>query len=340
MYDKEIRRIENYFEVFLIVTLVFLFFLIIQEYLMALLLSATCVFLTRDTYLRLAKKTKNPAFAAFMLIFLILVIIVVPSYFLLSSVISETSNLITFGNEALHSDKLSECDFNFCRTIENNIEFVDTIIQTIIQRAGEYLTNSYSMIIGSVTKFFIGTFIFILGYFFLQKDGDKFMKYVRRIIPMKEEYKTALFMRFKDVTTEVFRDSILVAMVQGGLVGIGLWFVGMNSPVFWGIVASFFALIPMIGAGIVWVPVNIYLFLIGDYVNGIILLLYGTIIISFSDNVIRAYLLNKKVSIHPFIIFLSIMGGLEVFGFMGIFLGPVIISLLISVLQLYKLDFR
>ena len=165
------------------------------------------------------------------------------------------------------------------------------------------------------------------------------MRYIKRIIPMKTQYKTALFIRFEDVISAVFVNNILVAIMQGTLVGMGFWGFGIPSPIFWGAIAAFFALIPIIGPPIVWVPGVIYLFLMGNYYPALGLIIFG-LIIGISDNIVRPILLKKKIEVHPFLILLSILGGLEVFGFLGIFMGPIIISLLVSVMHLYKLDFK
>jgi len=196
------------------------------------------------------------------------------------------------------------------------------------------------MIFSSISKIFVNLFIFILALFFLLKDGENFLRYFKRLIPMKNEYKNALFLRFKDVSEAVFKDTILVAMIQGILVGIGFYLFNFSSSIFWGVIAAFFALIPLIGTAIIWLPAVVYLFLNDQLLFSILFLLYGTIIVGLSDNILRPFMLKGKIKVHPFIILISILGGLEVFGFLGIFVGPVIISLLISVFQLYKLDFN
>ncbi len=156
---------------------------------------------------------------------------------------------------------------------------------------------------------------------------------------MKNEYKNALFIRFREVTMAVFVDSILIAIIQGTLVGLGFALFGISSPIFWGVIASFFALVPMIGSTVIWIPAVIYLFFINNIYMAIGLAIYCVVIVGFSDNVIHPILLKQKISVHPFLILISILGGIEIFGFIGIFLGPIIISLLISVLNLYGLEF-
>lgn len=339
MEKKDMSRVEGYFEAFLIVSLFLLFFYLIKGFILPLLMAATLVFLFYEQYKLLSVKFKSENLAAFAILMFVIVVILVPVFFFSVGLVNQTKVLIDDGGQIFSGIDLKGCGFSFCNTISDKLDFTVNI-DLIITKLGEKLSNSFSGIFSSITKLFVNFFIFVLAFFFLLKDGDKFIVYVKKIIPMKSSYKEALFFRFREVTLAVFVDSILVAILQGFLLGFGFWIFGISSPIFWGTVAAFFALIPMIGTAIIWVPVVIYFFLTKEILIGSLLLAYGTIIVGLSDNVIRPILIKRKISVHSFLILISILGGLEVFGFLGIFLGPIIVSLLISVLELYKLDFK
>ncbi len=341
MKRENMLKVENYFEAFIIILLMFFFFLLIKPFILALLFAVTLVFLTRKPYLFLVKKIKNENVSANILLLLILLILTLPIYIIGSSLISQSSALISTSTSIFEMESLENCSFEkVCPTIEKNIVFFNSQIASMKTKIKDFIVESIGSIFNSVAIFFLNLFIFAMAYFFIQKDGDKFASYIRRIIPMKNEYKDALFLRFRDVSLAVFLDNILVAIMQGILLALGFWMFGLSSPLFWGIVASFFALFPMVGTAIVWVPVAAYIFFTGDYLKLIGFVLYCAIIVGTSDNVVRPLLLHKKIHVHPFVILLGILGGIELFGFLGIFLGPILISLLIAVLQLYKLDFK
>ena len=335
---KNILKIENYFETFLIIFLISLFIYLISDFLISLFLALIIVFLVYNPYKKLLAKTKNKSFTAIFIMFLVFNLIIFTTYFIGASLIKETSSLIHTNSDIILNLNLDRCQYFFCDTIRDNIDTIKLAINKLIIKIGNYFTDSYWKIFGSITNVFINIFIFILAFYFLLVDGDKFVKYVKRIIPMKEEYKHALFFKFRDVSKAVFVDSLLVAILQGCLVGFGFWFVGFNNIILWTLIASFFALIPLVGTTIIWIPATIILFLKSNYILGIVFALYCMIVVGLSDNVLRAILLNKKTQIHPFLVLLSVLGGIEMFGFIGIFLGPIIISLLITVVQLYKLD--
>ena len=333
-------KVEKYFEAFIIISLIFLFLLMIKDYLLSILFASSIVFLIYKPYKWIVKKTKNEFVSSFFTTLLILLFLFFIFYFVGVAILSESSNLIRTGNQLISGFSLDKCNFSFCNQLEKNIYLIGGSFEEIILKIATFLVNSIGSIFSSIANIALNFVVFILALFFFLKDGEKFMKYVKRIVPMKNEYKEALFFRFKQVSSTVFIDSILVAIMQGILVGIGLYFTGFSSPVFWATISAFLSLLPLLGSAIVWVPASIYLFLTYEFVLGIGLFLYGFLIISTSDNLLRPILMHNKVQVHSFLIFLSILGGLAFFGFLGIFLGPIIISLLVSVLQLYKLDFN
>jgi predicted PurR-regulated permease PerM len=339
MERDDMVRIEGYFEAFIIISLIILFLLMISDYLLAILFASSLVFLLYRPYLFIKKKVGEYS-AAFFMTLLVTISLFLPLYFVGISIYDESSQIISNSEQLISDLSFGNCPYQACGTFEKNLILIGLNIDSLTNKVAAYLSNSVGSFFSSVTSLIINILIFILSLFFFLKDGEKFMRYVKRIIPMKNKYKDALFLRFRQVSSAIFVDSILVALVQGILVGIGLYFTGFNSPVFWSIITAFLALLPFIGAAFVWLPAVFYLLLTGDFVFGIGLLIYGIVIVSMSDNLLRPILMHHKVPVHSFLIFLSILGGMGFFGILGLFLGPIIISLLVSVLQLYKLDFK
>jgi predicted PurR-regulated permease PerM len=341
MDTSQMHKIEDYFELVLILFLLGLFFLLIQPYLLSLFLAASVVFILYPFYERLVKRTKKEGISALFVMTLVLFLLLIPLYLITFTLVEQSESLLGSGKSAIQNINLDQCTYEFCRTIENNVRFIDVSFEGVMKRFGSQISSSYSSLFESIASFFINFFIFLLAFFFFLKDGKKFLAYVRKIVPMKNSYKDALFLRFRQVSMAVFGNNLLTAFIQGTLVGIGFWIFGVDNALFWGLVASLVSLVPVLGPALVWFPVVVYLFLTQDYWNAIGLLFYGVIVVAFSDNITRPFLLEKSIEVHPLLIMLSIFGGMELFGFfMGIFLGPIIISLLISVLHLYHINFR
>ena len=334
------QKIENYFEVFLVVTLILFFLYLIKSFLISLLFASTLVFLTYKYYQKILYKTKSENFSAIVVLFIVFTIIILPLYLISVELFNQTSFLMSSGNDAFNNVEINFCSLELCRNLEENMKNLNWNLNSIFLKFGNYVVNSAGIFFNSISKIVINLFIFILAFFFLLKDGDKFGRYIKRIIPMKNEYKTAIFLKFRDVSSAVFTNTLLIAFIQGALVSLGFFIFGIPSWLFWGVISTFFALIPVLGAAVVWIPAAIYLFFIKGYFFGIALVIYGIIVVGLSDNLLRPLMLKKKMEVHPFLILLSIMGGLEIFGFAGVFLGPILISFLISVIELYSLDFK
>jgi len=337
------NKIENYFEVFLIIFLFGLFLYMIKSYITALLFASVLVFLSYKPFKRLVTLSKSKSFSAFFILLLIMLILIFPVYWLISSLLSESSSIIEGGKTLLNAYEFTNCDFSdhICTFLNENIGSITNSVNSLSITLKNYFLNSMFEIFDSFTTFFVNLFVFLLAFFFLLRDGDRFINYAKKIVPMKMSYKNALFIKFKDVLVAVFFNTLFLAVLQGFLVGVGFWVIGIQSPAFWGIIASFCALLPIFGPAIVWLPVVIYLLLIGDFIMGIGLLIYGLILVSLIDNIVRPLFLTKKLEVHEFLVLLSVLGGIQVFGFfLGLFLGPMIISFLISILNLYRLNFK
>ena len=139
--------------------------------------------------------------------------------------------------------------------------------------------------------------------------------------------------------------SIVVALIQGTLGGIGFWIVGIPSPILWGILMSLFALIPMVGTGIIWVPASLgmaaYGYLSGDTVmvwKAIGLFIYGVFVIAGIDNVLKPKIIGERAHVHPVIILLGVLGGLKFFGIVGFAVGPLILAIFITFLEIYEYE--
>ena len=334
--------IENYFEVFLILSLTILFFYILKPFITPLLFAAILVFLLYKPYLKILKLTKNKSLSALFMLLVLVIVLTYPLFWLTSALIDESSSLFDGGKMLLENAKFSNCEGSIvCELVGENLEFIALSVSSLSVKLNDYFLGSVEVIFTSFTSFLMGFIIFLVGIFFFLRDGDKFVKYIKKIIPMKNSYKNSLFLKFKDVLIAIFYNTLFLAILQGILVGLAFWVLGISSPVFWSIVASLCALLPLFGPAIVWLPAVVYLFIVGSYGSAVGLFIYGLLLVGLIDNMIRPFLLNKKLEIHEFLVLLSVLGGIQVFGFfLGLFLGPMIISFLVAVLHLYHLDFK
>jgi predicted PurR-regulated permease PerM len=171
----------------------------------------------------------------------------------------------------------------------------------------------------------LGIMLYLL--FFLLRDGKALAAAIRDAIPLRGEQKAALFTRFADVVRATVKGGILVAMAQGTLGGIAFWFLGIHAALLWAVLMAFLSLIPAIGATLVWLPVAIYFLATGAIWQGIGLILYGVLVIGLVDNLLRPFLVGKGSKLPDYVVLISTLGGIEVFGLNGFVIGPLIAAM-------------
>ena len=191
-------------------------------------------------------------------------------------------------------------------------------------------------ILGNAFKIFYLLAIVTITSFFIVRDGHIIIRYIKDIIPLPLESRDAIGDRAAKMLRAVVYGIVFTAGVQGTLGGLGWWFVGLGHPLFFGFVMFITGMIPFVGTPVVWVPGSIFLLLSGHFTESMMLLAWGLGVVSMVDNFIRPYFISEESKIHMLVIFIGIFGGLFNWGFLGLFIGPLILSIGIFLLDLYK----
>jgi len=194
---------------------------------------------------------------------------------------------------------------------------------------------------GNIGSVFTGTidvvlklFLFILAMFYFLKDGTQFKETYRAMSPLKKESDDKIARSIKVSINSIMLGSVTVAVLQGFITGLGLWIFGVPNPFFFGTLAGFLALIPALGAPIVWVPAAAYLYFTKDgSFLWLYLVIWGVVAVGLIDNILGPKVINKGIKIHPLFILLSIIGGLAVFGPEGFILGPLVLSIFVAIIK-------
>lgn len=290
-------------------------------------------------------KRKLPAgLSAFIVAILIVLLITVPAFFIIKNLTGETHYVYLRAKQQIMSGELIEdrCygEGIVCKTVRDFNEMlrdenIKTYIMNFLNDFLAYVTKKIGEILFSVPKLIIHLMVILFTAYYALKDGKDIIKKATKLIPLKVHHQDEIFKQFNDVTWAVIYGNFIVALVQGALGAFGFWIFGINGFLWWGIVMAFFALIPFVGTGIIWLPASVYLFLSGylqgeqDLIwKGIGLFVYGLLIVSTVDNVIRPYIVAGRAKVHPLLILLGVIGGLFMFGAVGILVGPLILALL------------
>jgi predicted PurR-regulated permease PerM len=179
--------------------------------------------------------------------------------------------------------------------------------------------------------FVLQAFIMLYLLFFLLRDGDVLWRRIRDALPLREEVQRGLAGKFTTVIRATVKGGIVVAALQGALGGLIFWFLGIHAPILWGVLMAFLSLLPAVGAGLVWLPVAIYLLVTGATWQGVLLIAYGILVIGLVDNVLRPVLVGKDTRMPDYVVLVATIGGIAIFGINGFVIGPVIAAMFIAV---------
>jgi predicted PurR-regulated permease PerM len=226
-------------------------------------------------------------------------------------------------------------------------------IAALLERAGvadfDHLQTQLTTALAKGSQFFatqafgigINTFGFVasLGVtlylaFFLVRDGDELARIAELALPIPPQFKPELIAKFMAVVRATVRGSLLIAGIQGLLGGIAFWFLGIKGALLWAVVMAFLSLLPTIGAALVWLPVAAYFFMTGSVWQALALIAYGLFVIGLADNLLRPMLVGKDAGMPDYVVMITTLGGMAVFGINGFIIGPTIAAMFIAVWHL------
>jgi predicted PurR-regulated permease PerM len=179
--------------------------------------------------------------------------------------------------------------------------------------------------------FVVSFFIMLYLMFFVMRDGEQLSQRIRDALPLHASYKRQLGEKFTTVIRATVKGNIAVAALQGALGGLAFWVLGVHAPVLWAVLMAFLSLLPAVGAGLVWLPVALYFLATGEIASGLGLVAYGVLVIGLVDNLLRPLLVGKDTKMPDYLVLISTLGGMAVFGLNGFVIGPLIAAMFIAV---------
>jgi predicted PurR-regulated permease PerM len=202
---------------------------------------------------------------------------------------------------------------------------------------GKRFAGVSTSILGSLTRFMVNFLLLLFVLFFVLRDHDKLIAFIRHALPLSRSQEDILFKEVKDVSKSALLGSLLTAVTQGIVGGFGLWLAGFPG-IFWGAVMAFASLIPFVGTALVWAPAALYLAVTGEFEWAGFMLLWGVLVVGSIDNFLRP-LFMQGASMSTVVVFFSLIGGLQVFGLMGLIYGPLVFSVALVLFKIYEKEF-
>ncbi len=278
-------------------------------------------------------------------VLLIAILVVIPLTLVASALVREVSGVV----ERLQSGELdlqrslSEFRSSLPQRAANLLtQFESTGLPAVRERLSTALTQGWQVIarqalsFGQVTvDFLLGVFIMLYLLFYLLRDGDTLLGYVQRAIPLPPEQQQVLASSFTATVRGVLKGDLVVAVVQGILGGLIFWVLGIGTPILWGALMAVLSLLPVLGTALVWAPAAIYLLLTGSVWKGMVLLAFGALVISTIDNVLRPVLVGTDVKMPSYVVLVSSLGGIAIFGVNGFVIGPLLAALFLTTWEMY-----
>ena len=324
-------RQERLFFAVLFATITVLALIVMSPFLTYVVLAGILTYTLFPVYRFFLHRTRRPEIASGLSILTTLVLMVLPAVFLISELAQQVSGAYTnFQAENIQrvADYLSGLTGNRINFQEMMNAGLDQIRRSMVGLAPD--------ILGSIGELLLGLFIMFFVMYYGFREGEAFVARVRQRLPLESSLKESLFYEVRTITQAVLYGQVMTAVIQGTLGALGLLVFGVPNWLFWGAIMIITAVIPVLGTPIVWVPAAVGLILDGDPGSGVGLLIYGSTIVMNIDNILRPKLMSGRSKVHPVLILIGVLGGLRIFGFVGMLVGPLILALLVAFIKFYE----
>lgn len=339
------RRLQVYFFLGVFLLSLALSFFVFRPFLGLMVFAGVLAVLMQPVYARLKGYFRNATLAAMSTVFLTLVLILLPLMFVVGTLVTEAIQLFNTVRQQADFSNVAESLAKILgpsqsETIAAEASRAVSGAASNVQPVVSALTSNIIAVFSNTFSFVLGFFLVLMGMYYLLKDGGAFKKELLNLSPLTDEDDDTIFDRIIDAIKAVAYGQFVVSIIKGVIGGVAFLALGLPAPVFWGTMIAFSNLIPVLGTALVTVPFIIYLFATGRFVSGLILSAVSLLVIGLVDNFLTPQVMKSRIKIHPMLILLSILGGLSLFGPMGLFFGPIILSVTMALVDIYKKEFR
>ena len=328
--------------------------MIIRPFISAIVIAAMLVSLTFPLYRRLRFRMKGrKAAAAVVMLIGITFVIVIPAILLTMLLVQQAQTVIEHIQNGDAQRVLQRIDIpsrlmwvkRFVPTFDPETISLQRLVLPVVRELPGWVAKHGGAVLGGLAGFLVGFALVLLAAFFFYVEGEGIMRELIALSPLPRKYDSEIAAKFRDVIDATFRGQLSTSIAQGVATGIGLAIARVPGAGFWGAVAALLSLIPMVGAAVVWVPAAIYLYIaagMGErpYWQAIFMTIWGVLVVSMIDNVVRPWAMKDKAQLPAIPLLFAVLGGMQAFGVIGLVIGPLVFSLLMSVIDIYKKSFR
>ena len=319
---------KKFFVVGFFIILVYLSYLLLKPFLLSIVTSMFLVYLLYPVYKFINRFIFNRNIASFLMLILIFFVIFVPCFFVGKFLIFESSGLV---------NSFNSIDFSLSGYIENT-----AYLESILSKSLGFVFDKIYSVVLSLPLILVNVFVMMFIMFYLFKNGHRTLEVVSKVMPVKPKLRDRLIKRFEEVSFGLVYGTILIGLIEGVLAVIGIYlfnylgFTSISFPWFWALLMVILSILPVLGPPLIWGPFAIYYFFTGNIIGALALVLYFGILFSFLlENVIKTKIIGHSAKVHPVLILLGVLGGISLFGIIGLFVGPIILVSLVVLVEFY-----
>jgi predicted PurR-regulated permease PerM len=325
---------KNTTSVVILAVLLFLSFFLIKPILLSVISGIILAFVFTPLYNKLLKKIPWKSFSAFLICLLFILIILVPLWFVTPILVDQSISIYLASQKINFVTPLQNL-FPTLFQVEGFSSEIGSIMYSFVTNITNSVMNMLSNLILNFPTLFLHSLVMFFTFFFVLRDNKKFVQYIQSLLPFQKEVEHKLFKSSKDITFSVIYGQVILGIIQGLVAGISFYIFGVDNALFLLILACVAGIFPIIGTSIIWIPVAIYLLVINQPFAMAGIIAFG-IVGAIIENAIKPIFVSKRTNVHSAIILLGMIGGLFFIGILGVIIGPLILSYLLIVLEIYR----
>jgi predicted PurR-regulated permease PerM len=329
-------------------------FIILEPFLAPIILGAVLVTVTFSVFQRVRERMRgHSSRAALVMLFLITFVILLPALLIIVLLVQEANVLVKHLQSGDAERALQRLDVGnrmpWLKRIAPNFDPAAInpahVIVPIVQKAPAWIAQHGAGLIGGIAGVVIALFLVLLSSYFFYVEGETIVAEAAALSPLPARYNHQFAENFKAVVDATFRGQVITSLTQGIFIGAGLAIAGVPGAILWGAVATVLSLLPIVGSAAVWIPAALWLYItatMGErtYFGVIFLTIWGVVVVPIIEHVVRPWAMKGKMELPAIPLLVSVLGGMEAFGFVGLVIGPLVFSLLMSIIDIYKHSFR
>jgi len=316
--------------------LLWLLYLVVEPFLSPLIWAAVLAVFFFPAHRRLRDKISHPDLAALLSMFSVAVLLVAPVVVLAPAFVGQTAQVISDLPLGEIVDRVEQgLDFLSAR-LPASVGDIDKTLEEGVSAASKKVGGWSARLVGNFALFIFDFVVLLLALYYLFRDGPHLVELLRDVSPFGGERHDVMMKQAIDMISVTISSSFVVAAAQGALAGLSFAVLSLPSPVFWGVMTALMAFLPFVGAWMIWLPAGIALLLQGQTGRGVALLVLGALLVSLVDNILRPILIADRSRLNGLLVFISVLGGIQTFGLLGIVLGPLIMATAVGLLKGYR----